>query len=53
MKFSFNLMGMEFFSFEFCAPSRGIYPVPDFIPSEFELDEFESEFSFIEDDEDD
>lgn len=32
MKFTLNLMGMELASFEFSWPSRGVYPVPDYIP---------------------
>lgn len=38
MKFSFSLMGMELFGVEFSWPARGVYPVPDYIPSEEELE---------------
>ena len=37
MRFSFALMGVELFCFEMEIPSRGIYRVPDEIPSEWEL----------------
>lgn len=52
MKFGFSLMGMELFAFEFAWPSRGVYPVPDFIPSELDYD-FESEIDSMILDEDD
>lgn len=52
MKFGFSLMGMELFSFEFAWPSRGIYDVPDFIPSEFDIDVYEAELSLTEDEDD-
>lgn len=42
MRFSFALMGVELFCFEMEIPSRGIYRVPDEIPSEWEL--FNSEY---------
>lgn len=38
MKFSFSLMGVQIVAFEFAMPSRGIYPVPEEIWSEAELD---------------
>lgn len=38
MRFAFSLMGMELFSVEFAYPARGVYPVPEYIPSEFEND---------------
>lgn len=47
MRFSFALMGVELFCFEVEVPSRGIYRVPDEIPSEWELfssSDFEIEF---------
>lgn len=38
MRFSFCLMGVEVFTVEFAYPSRGVYPVPDYISSEFDSD---------------
>lgn len=37
MRFSLSILAMEIFSFEFALPSRGLYPVPDFYPSEDEV----------------
>ena len=42
-------MGVELFSLEFAYPSRGVYPVPDFIP---ENEDFEFDFDFDTDLED-
>ena len=36
MRFGLNILGMEVFSVEFAWPSKGVFNVPDFIPSEFE-----------------
>lgn len=40
MRFLLCFLGTEILDFEFTWPSRGIYPVPDYIPSELEVTEF-------------
>lgn len=37
MRFTICILHMEVFSVEFALPSRGLFPVPDFYPSEEEL----------------
>lgn len=52
MKFSFSLMGVQIVAFEFAMPSRGIYPVPEEIWSEAELDAVNNYMFELDEDED-
>lgn len=38
MRFCLFILGTELFSFEFAYPGKGVYPVPDWIPSELDLE---------------
>lgn len=45
MRFSISFMGETLFEVEFAWPARGVFPVPDWIPSELdrEFDPFNEE----------
>lgn len=48
MRFNLSLLGVDVFGFELVWPSRGMYEVPDYIPSEDELEEFYGTFETVD-----